>query len=439
MKKTLLALLGIVLLTGLPAPAVAVETTEIPLVALLRERALPLATEADLDPLLERAQGAPLVLLGDGSHGTYDFYRVRAHISQRLIAEQGIAFIAIEGDWASTAAVDHYIRHLPGAAVSAAEALRAFNRWPDWVWKNSEFERLVEWLHRFNAERPPEQRVALYGMDLLGFPDSLQRLVDHPFTTEAGQAFRQCLTPYLDNPLNYPVALSQGTTDCTPELTALRAQVAASDDHDGDLAAQLRVVANAEAYYRAMATSAASAWNLRVAHFAETLERLLDQHGPAARGIVWAHNTHVGDARLSAMAGRGMQSLGELLRARLGDESTLLVGSTSYTGSVLSGREWGAPVANFPLPPAVEGSFEELMHHAGRPVAYWLFDPDDRHDRPLSAPCGLRAIGVVYQPEFDARDNYLATILPGRFDAFIFIDRTQALEIPASPSEEERP
>ena len=439
MKKTFLALLGIVLLTGLPAPTPAAESTEIPLVALLRERALPLATEADLDPLLERAQGARLVLLGDGSHGSYDFYRVRAHISQRLIAEQDIAFLAVEGDWASTAAVDRYVRHLPGAAACAAEALRAFNRWPDWVWKNSEFERLVEWLHQFNAERPPEQRVALYGMDLLGFPDSLQRLVDHPLITEASQALRQCLTPYLDNPLDYPVALAQGATDCTPQLSALRAQAATSDDHDGDLAAQLRVVVNAEAYYRAMATSAASAWNLRVAHFAETLERLLAKHGPGARGIVWAHNTHVGDARLSAMAGQGMQSLGELLRTRLGDESTLLVGSASYTGSVLSGREWGAPVATLPLPPAVEGSFEELMHRAGRPVAYWLFAPGDRHDGPLAAPCGLRAVGVVYQPEFDARDNYLATILPGRFDAFIFIDRTQALEIPSSPSNEERP
>lgn len=439
MKKTFLALLGTVLLTGLPSPAPAVETTEIPLVAHLRERTLPLATEADLDPLLERAHGARLILLGDGSHGTYDFYRVRAHISQRLIAEQGIAFIAVEGDWASTAEVDRYVRHLPGAAASAAEALRAFDRWPDWVWRNSEFERLVEWLHRFNGERPPERRVALYGMDLLGFADSLQKLVDHPATTEAGSSFRQCLAPYLDNPLNYPVALAQGATDCTPELAVLRARVAASEDRDGDLAAQLHVLENAEAYYRAMATSAASAWNLRVAHFAETLEHLLDQHGPAARGIVWAHNTHVGDARLSAMAGRGMQSLGELLRARLGDESTLLVGSATYTGSVLSGRDWGAPVATIPVPPAVEGSFEELMHRAGQPVAYWLFDPTDRHDGPLTAPCGLRAIGVVYRPEFDARDNYLATILPGRFDAFIFIDRTQALEIPASPSEEERP
>ncbi|MDX9710871.1 MAG: erythromycin esterase family protein, partial [Trichloromonas sp.] len=208
MKKTFLALLGIVLLTGFPSPAPAVETTEIPLVAHLRERALPLATEADLNPLLERAQGARLILLGDGSHGTYDFYRVRAHISQRLITEQGIDFFAIEGDWASTAAVDRYVRHLPGAAGSAAAALRAFNRWPGWVWQNTEFERLVEWLHQFNRERPPEQRVALYGMDLLGFPDSLQKLIDHPPTTEAGSSFRQCLAPYLDNPLNYPVALA---------------------------------------------------------------------------------------------------------------------------------------------------------------------------------------------------------------------------------------
>ncbi|TRO78796.1 erythromycin esterase family protein [Desulfuromonas acetexigens] len=439
MKKTFLALLGIVLLTGFPSPAPAVETTEIPLVAHLRERALPLATEADLDPLLARAHGARLILLGDGSHGSYDFYRVRAHISQRLIAEQDIAFIAVEGDWASTAEVDRYVRHLPGAAASAAEALRAFNRWPDWVWKNSEFERLVEWLHRFNGERPPERRVALYGMDLLGFPDSLQKLIDHPATTEAGSSFRQCLAPYLDNPLTYPVALAQGATDCTPELAALRARVAASDDHDGDLAAQLHVVENAEAYYRAMATSSASAWNRRVAHFAETLERLLDRHGPAARGLVWAHNTHVGDARLSAMAGQGMQSLGELLRTRFGTESTLLVGSATYTGSVLSGRDWGAPVATLPVPPAMEGSFEDLMHRAGHAVAYWLFAPGDRHDGPLAAPCGLRAIGVVYQPEFDARDNYLATILPGRFDAFIFIDRTRALEIPPSPSEKERP
>ncbi len=439
MKRVLTLLPMLLLLTVVSVAASSDATEEIPLVALLRERALPLATEADLDPLLERAKEAQLILLGDGTHGTYDFYRVRTHISRRLIAEQNIDFIVVEGDWASTEVVDRYVRHLPGAVANAAEALRAFHRWPDWVWKNSEFEQLVEWLHHFNGVRPPERRVALYGMDLLGFPDSLQRLMDHPPTAEAGRLFLQCLAPYLDNPLNYPVALSQGATDCTPELAALRAQVAASEKHGGEVTAHLHVVKNAEAYYRAMATSAASAWNRRVGHFAETLERLLDQHGPAARGIVWAHNTHVGDARLSAMAGQGMQSLGELLRTRFDDASILLVGSTTYSGSVLSGREWGAPVAILPLPPAVEGSFEELMHRTGHAVAYWLFTPGDRHDGLLVAPCGLRAVGVVYQPEFDTRDNYLATILAGRFDAFIFIDRTQALEIPSGVNKEASP
>ena len=435
--KRVLPLLPMLLLLSVYAPsALAAAPEEIPLVAHLRERAQPLATEADLDPLLERAQEARLILLGDGTHGTYDFYRVRSHITQRLVETQSIAFVAIEGDWEGAAAVDRYVRHRPGAAADAAEALREFSSWPAWVWDNREMERLVEWRRRFNGKRPEEQRVAFYGIDLLAFNGSLERLVSREETADAARRLESCLAPYLDDPLDYPRALLAQARDCATAVAALRDSLTGEEGKIPFEAGQrLRIVSNAEAYYRAMATSAASAWNLRVAHFADTLESLLRHQGAGDRGIVWAHNTHIGDARATEVTGRGMHSLGQLLRERLGDDRVLLVGSATHRGSVLAARQWAAPVESLTVPPAVTGSCEALLRQAGHGIAYWLFTPADLPPAPLGSPCGQRAIGVVYQPEFDARDNYLATVLPWRYDALIFIETTTALELPPAPTE----
>lgn len=428
-------LLTLLLLTS-PLSAEADETSTVPLVEELRRRAIPLKTEADLTPLIQRARPAKLVLLGDASHGTHDFYRVRSHITQRLIEEQPLAFVAIEGDWEGAAAVDRYVRALPGAAEDASTALNAFAAWPDWVWNNSEMAGLVEALRRSNAGRPAAERVAVYGIDLLAFNDSLKRLVNREATTEAARRLESCLAPYLDDPLDYPRALLAQAQDCATAVAALRDSLRGGErEISFETKQRLRIVSNAEAYYRAMARSSADAWNLRVAHFADTLEKLLEHHGPAARGIVWAHNTHIGDARATEVAGRGMHSLGQLLRERLGEEQLLLVGSATHRGSVLAARQWAAPVETLAVPPAITGSCEALLRQAGHGVAYWLFNAADRPPAPLGSPCGQRAVGVVYQPEFDARDNYLATVLPWRYDALIFIETTTALELPPAPTE----
>ena len=422
-------LLLLLVLAGSLLPAAAEEAEDRALVTLLRQRALPLAREADLDPLLERARKTRLVLLGDASHGSYDFYRVRTHITQRLLREQGFSFVAIEGDWEGVAAVDRYVRNLPGAAGTATAALQGLGSWPGWVWNNREMERLVEWLRRFNLQRRPEKRIPIHGMDLLGFSASLDQLVDRPETAAAGNRLKECLSPYLDNPMHYPEALLQEADDCVEAVASLRDSLAGTGTgRSFGFEQRLRIVENAEAYYRAMATSAAGAWNLRVAHFADTLEFLLAHQGPESKGIVWAHNTHIGDARVTDMAARGTQSLGELLRQRFPPTTLLLVGSACYRGTVLSSRQWGAPVETFTMPPAVAGSFEELMHQTGLAVAYWLFEPDDREQGPLARPRGQRAVGVVYDPEADSRDNYLGTLLPARYDALIYVDTTTALE-----------
>lgn len=429
MKRGIRILLILLLLAGSLRPATAEETEAAALVTLLQQRALPLTTEADLAPLLERARRTRLVLLGDASHGSYDYYRVRAHLTQRLLLEQGFSFVAIEGDWEGATAVDRYVRNLPGAPRTAAEALGQLNAWPGWIWNNGEMARLVEWLRRFNLQRRPDTRVAIYGIDLLGFTGSLDKLCTRPETSTAAKRLKECLAPYRDDPVDYPRALLEGNENCTAAVAALRSALPETGKQTPlTTGQQLRIVENAEAYYRAMASSDALAWNLRVGHFADTLELLLAYRGAQAKGIVWAHNTHIGDARETAMSDRGMQSLGELLRRRFPPESLLLVGSATYQGTVLSSRQWGAPVEIFSVPPAVPGSFAELMHRTGLATAYWLFEPDDQYAGPLAIRRGQRAIGVIYNPEFDARDNYLDTLLPARYDALMFIDTTTALE-----------
>lgn len=398
------------------------------LIALLQQRALPLETEADLDPLLERAKNKRLVLLGDASHGSYDFYRVRTHISQRLLREQDFSFVAIEAPWEETLVVDRYVRNLPGAAATAAEALKGFALWPDWVWNNSEMERFVSWLRQHNSQLPPSKRIPLYGIDLYGVTSVLPRLSGTMATNAARRALQECLAPFQDNLLFYAAAVQEGTADCSAPVSALTASLLERENpHSFAVQQRLRIIEHAEAYYRLMASSDTSAWNLRDTHFTETLEYLLSRLGSQSRGIVWAHNTHVGDARQTALAESGLQSLGQLLRqGNLADE-LLLVGTASYQGTVSASRQWRGPVELLPLPPAVQGSFDELLYRTGREVAYWLFDPADRSSGPLAQPRGQRAVGVVYEPEFDARDNYLTTLLPARYDALIFVSDSTAL------------
>jgi erythromycin esterase len=405
-----------------------------PLVSLLRDRALPLRTAEDLAPLVERAGDARLVLLGEASHGTSEFYTWRTAMSRRLAEDQGISFIAVEGDWPAALAAHHYVTGAPGAAESAREALAAFApRWPAWMWKNHEVLELVEWLREHNAGLAPEERIGFYGMDVYGASLSIQRLRAFFAERAPAKAARAeeklgCMTRFGEL-RGYSRSLAQGGSSCEEPMQRLvelvvKAAAGAAPGDRFEAEQEAVAVANAERYYRASAEGAG--WNARVDHMFETVNRLLEHHGPGARGVVWAHNTHVGDARATSMVKRGQRNIGQLAREAYGTGLVYAVGFGTHRGEVIAGRRWGGPVFTMQVPPAAEGSIEDALHRTGEPALLLVFDDGDRQDALLGRRRGHRAIGVIYDPERE-QGNYVPTLLPARYDAFLFIDETRPL------------
>jgi erythromycin esterase-like protein len=381
-------------------------------------------------------RAARCVLLGEASHGTAEYYTWRFAISRRLIEERSFSFIAVEGDWPDCYRVNRYVRGLPGSGESAREVLHAFSRWPTWMWANKEVVALVEWMRAHNDSLPPERRVGFYGLDVYSLWDSLYAVLGHlrrvhPQLLPAAHRAFQCFEPYGEDSQEYARATRWIDESCEDEVVALLAALRRSTRPAGDsqedhcnAEQNALVVKNAEHYYRIMVHGGPESWNIRDRHMVETLQRLLDQHGPAARAIVWEHNTHIGDARFTDMADDGMVNVGQLVRAAHPGK-TVLVGFGSHEGSVIAGREWDAPREVMPVPPAISGSWEDVLHQAGVEDKLLLFGEAERSG-PLAGPLGHRAIGVVYHPEFE-RGNYVPTVLPGRYDAFLYLDRTEAL------------
>ena len=397
----------------------------------------PLRDAADLDPLLERIGDARYVLLGEASHGTHEYYLWRARISRRLIEEKGFRFIAVEGDWPTCFRVNRYVHGELGAST-AEDFLRGFDRWPTWMWANWEIVALAEWLRRHNEERPTEERVGFFGLDVYSLWESLSAITGyleqhHPDAVDAAyQAFR-CFQPYAEDPQDYAVATMFMPEACRQEvldlLRTVRQRVA--DEAGADLTSldaimNAEAVRGAEAYYRTMAAGGAASWNLRDRHMADTLDRLMRHYGSDAKVIVWEHNTHIGDARYTDMANEGMFNVGQLVRQEHGPDGVVLVGFGSHEGTVVAGQSWGAPLAVMRVPPARAGSWEQLLHGMGAEDRLLLFDPPHDAGGALSVPRGHRAIGVVYRPESEW-GNYVPTVLPLRYDAFLYLDRTRAL------------
>ncbi|HZP81329.1 MAG TPA: erythromycin esterase family protein [Chthonomonadaceae bacterium] len=415
------------------------------LAARCRKVALPLEGADDLDPLLKRIGNAGCVLLGEASHGTSEYYLSRAKISQRLIQEKGFSFIAVEGDWPDCYRVNRYIKGYPDSGQDAHEALHAFDRWPTWMWGNWEMVALAEWLRRYNADRPEERKVGFYGLDVYSLWDSLNAVVRYlekvdGQAAEAAKRAYQCFEPYGEEGQEYARATYAWVPhSCQHEvvemLTALRREQpgAQQDGREAYFVAEQNalVVQNAEHYYRTMITGNRTSWNVRDRHMAETLERLLQFHGPDAKAIVWEHNTHIGDARATDMAHAGMVNIGQLTRERYGRETVVLVGFGSYQGSVIASYEWGAPMRRMAVPAARPGSWEDVLHQAGAHNQMLLLTDGsllgDIQRGEFMEPRGHRAIGVVYDPEYEHRGNYVPTILPERYDAFLFLDQTRAL------------
>jgi erythromycin esterase-like protein len=410
------------------------------LLADVRSLSRPLRSPEDLDPLLDRTAEGRYVLLGEASHGTQEYYTWRAALSRRLIEEQGFSFIAVEGDWPDCYRVNRYVKGYPDSGDSAREVLHAFTRWPTWMWANQEVVELAEWLRAYNAGREAEGKAGFYGLDVYSLWDSLYQVLGYlrqhaPSALPAARRAFQCFEPYGEDVQEYARATRWVEGSCEDEVIALLAELrckARPHPQDGredhfNAEQNALVVKNAEHYYRTMVRGGPGSWNVRDRHMAETLDRLMRRHGPRAKAIVWAHNTHVGDARFTDMAGDGMVNIGQLVREGHAQEGVVLVGFGSHHGSVIAGQEWDAPMERMEVPPGRPGSWEDVLYRAGAEDRFLLLDEARTHEGLLEER-GHRAIGVVYHPDYEQYGNYVPTVLPLRYDAFLFLQETRALE-----------
>jgi erythromycin esterase len=408
----------------------------------VRRLARPLQGAGDLDPLIEHVGDATYVLLGEASHGTSEFYTWRTEISKRLILEKGFSFIAVEGDWPDCYRVNRYVRGFENSGESAETVLHAFERWPTWMWANREVVDLVRWLRLHNDRTHPERRVGFYGLDVYSLWDSMQAVVEYleridPALARAARRAYACFDPYHDDPQDYARATALVPTSCEPEVVAVLQELRSrAPEYKGDgreayfNAEQNALTArNAELYYRTMVRGGPSSWNVRDTHMVETLERLMTHHGPNARAIVWEHNTHIGDARYTDMARHGMVNVGQLVRERHDAEGVLLVGFGTHRGTVIAAEEWGAPMERMRVPNARPGSWEDVCNRENEDDKLMIFSNEPHGGVPgLEAPRDHRAIGVVYDPRNERWGNYVPTVVPRRYDAFLYIDETRAVD-----------
>jgi erythromycin esterase-like protein len=408
----------------------------------LERAARPLESARDLEPLIDRIGDARFVLLGEASHGTSEFYTWRTELSKRLMAERGFTFIAVEGDWPDCYRVNRYVRGMPDSGASSTAVLHAFERWPTWMWANREVIALVDWLRDYNRRRSPDQRAGFYGLDVYSLWDSMRAVIEYleridPQLARNARSAYNCFEPYAEDVQEYARATALVPTSCEAEavsvLRALRGRAPEfrEDGREGYFNAEQNalVAKNAELYYRTMVRGGSASWNVRDTHMVETLDRLMQHHGPTSKAIVWEHNTHIGDARYTDMARARMVNVGQLVRQEHAEDGVVLVGFGSHRGTVIAAEEWGMPMQRMRVPPARDGSFEALLFEARVGDALFLFDGTDNGGiRGLEAPMGHRAIGVVYDPNYERWGNYVPTIVPRRYDAFLYIDETRALD-----------
>jgi erythromycin esterase-like protein len=306
------------------------------------------------------------------------------------------------------------------------------------MWANWEIVSLAEWLRSHNDGRPAAERVGFYGLDVYSLWESLYEVIaylreHHPDAVDAAYRAFRCFEPYFEDPQEYARGTMFVPHGCRSEVAdLLRTVRSRAGELGGGRETDLSAVMNAEAikgaesYYRTMIGGGADSWNVRDRHMADTLERLMRFHGPQAKAIIWEHNTHIGDARYTDMARQGMFNLGQLAREQYGGDQAVLVGFGSYQGTVIAGRTWDAPMEFMTVPPAVPGSWEDALHQLDGEDRLLLFQRPERSGNGLAVPRGHRAIGVVYHPEYE-RGNYVPTVLPLRYDAFLYLDRTTAL------------
>jgi len=406
--------------------------------AALRVAALPYSGSVALqDKLFARLSGARFVLLGEATHGTHEFYRERAAITKRLIAEAGFHAVAIEGDWPDTYRVHRYVAGESDDA-SAADALSGFRRFPTWMWRNADVLDFVGWLRAHNEALPRAERVAFFGLDLFSMYASIAAILSYleRHDPEAAQHAREryaCFEHFSEDAQTYGYATALALApSCEQQVLEQLLELEsrpADDDERFDAIQNARLVMNAEAYYRRMFGGRISTWNLRDRHMTDTLEAIakeLERRVRRPKIVVWAHNTHLGDARATQMKAVGEYNIGQLLRERYGRD-VASVGFTTYEGTVIAARDWDAPAEFRRINPALPGSWEALLHELRLPRVVLLCD-----QAPLRLALGhprlQRAIGVVYRPRSERSSHYFQAQLVDQFDAVVHIDHSRAVE-----------
>jgi erythromycin esterase-like protein len=405
--------------------------------------AMPVDGPGDFGALLARVGDASVVMLGEASHGTHEFYRCRADFTRRLIEEKDFSFVAVEGDWPDCERVDRSVRCFDDAPEDPRAALEAFERWPTWMWANEEVTDFCRWLRGYNEPRDPHTRVGFHGLDVYSLWESLREIMMHvqehdPEAVSTALAAYRCFEPYGEDPQRYALATRFVPTACedlvVDLLSTLRAKASGRGGEEFSAWQNAEVVTNAARYYRAMIRGGPDSWNVRDRHMALTLDRLLthysQQSGRPAKAVVWAHNTHVGDARGTDMAQAGEVNIGQLARERYGADDVVLVGLGTHRGTVVAGSRWGAPWEVMPVPPARTGSLEAILHEAvvaGAAPEPGLFVFPPSPPPLLTDWLPHRAIGVVYDPTREYWANYVPTRLADRYDAFVWLDETRAL------------
>lgn len=397
-------------------------------------------SKEDLQPLFDLIGDSRIVMLGEASHGTHEYYTWRAHISKRLIEEKGFNFIAVEGDWPDCYRLNRFIKGYDAENKSVLKVLESFNRWPTWMWANWEIVALANWLKKYNEDLSADKRVGFFGLDVYSLWESMESIMKYlkhtdPSALKVAEEAYQCFEPYgKDEGTSYARASQLVPELCQNEVVALLKKIrqrlpSYNSDYENVFSAEQNalVTVNAEKYYRAMIAGGPHSWNIRDRHMTDTLERLLKFHGENSKAIVWEHNTHIGNARATDMVDEGMFNVGELARAEHPDKGVVLVGFGSYKGTVMAGRKWGAPMQAMKLPQAKKGSWEYLLHQAGKEDKLLLMDDFRKNNRLMNNHIGHRAVGVVYNPDLDQFGNYVPSILPMRYDAFIYLDETKAL------------
>jgi erythromycin esterase-like protein len=428
-------------------PAVATSIHE-----LIHSSATPLpATKSKYDALLDEIGDRHLVLLGEASHGTHEFYRERAAITQRLISEKGFNAVAVEADWPDAFRVNQFVRGL-SSDKTADQALSDFQRFPTWMWRNTEVRDFINWLKARNGARDKSSHAGFYGMDLYSLFTSIGSVLRYldDVDPEAARRARYrygCFDHFAEDSQAYGYTASIDMAQSCEEQVIRQLvdiqRLAARPPADGEAneealfsaAQNARLVRNAERYYRSMFRGRVSSWNLRDRHMAETIDAIsghVKNRAGTPKIVIWAHNSHLGDARATDMGRGGELNVGQLIRQKYGDDSFLL-GFTTYTGTVTAAWEWDGDGERRPVIPALEGSIEKLFHETELPEFLLVTRANSELTEALSDPILERAIGVIYRSDTERLSHYFSVNLAEQFDAVIHIDRTRALE-PLEPA-----